>query len=62
MPRNPVNEICVDLTNAYEAHDRRAFDEHLVRLRRMLAYTGPLPPAAPVPPGPPSEPPGNPQA
>lgn len=48
MPRDPVKELCVDLTNAYEAHSRSDFDAHLARLRRLFAYTGPVPAAAPA--------------
>lgn len=41
MPVGPVDRICTDLRNAYEAKDRDAFEGHLRRLREMFAYTGP---------------------
>jgi hypothetical protein len=47
MARNPVDELCTDLRNAYEAHDHDAFSAHLARLRRLWAYTGPVAPGAP---------------
>lgn len=34
-----------DLVNAYEGHDREAFDRALDRMAAMFQYTGPIPPA-----------------
>lgn len=47
-----ADRLAIDLRNAYEAHDRTLFDQHLERMKRALRYTGPVPStqrAIPVP-------------
>jgi hypothetical protein len=40
---NLAQRLATDLRNAYEGHDREAFERHLARMTAALEYTGPTP-------------------